>query len=579
MSISVTGLGSGLDYASWIEQLVAIKQAEIDKVSDKITSIGTQKSVLSGLENSYSTFLNSVQAFTKSLSFNNVFNQKTASSSNEAVSAKVNAYAGIQTVNVSVSDLATATKAKSADVVASKIDETTILSSIADGSIKEGTFSIFVDGTKHSVEVATSDTMESFLDKISTATGLAATVDSATGKVSIGEGSTSNIVIGSNADTSNILNVLALSKNEDGTYISNKSIFDTNTSEKLIDTSFAQGKVTEGTFKIGSAEFTVDGTTTLKSLISKINSSQDAGVSAYWDANAGKIVLESKTEGAININVESGSSNFTEMLGLTTGGSIAEGSQTLGTNAKLTINGTEIISSSNTITSDISGITGLTLTLNSKTSSDAKISVSTDIEPAVKAVKEFVENLNTVISQTDTVTAKDGYLYGESILTSLRNKIRTMATASVDGTEGYKSLANIGITTGAVGASVSANTSKLIIDENALKDALSTNPEAVMKLLIGDKTTETQGVLNKIETVIDSSIDPVDGYFANREYSFGKQIGNLEDKAESMTNRMKAYKSQLEAKFAAMDTLISALQKQASIFDSYMGNLNKSKDD
>jgi hypothetical protein len=77
--------------------------------------------------------------------------------------------------------------------------------------------------------------------------------------------------------------------------------------------------VTAGTFTIGGKEFTIDENTTLNSLISKINSSTDAGVNASFDSVTGKLILTSKQTGSFNINVENGTSNFLEVTGLTNG--------------------------------------------------------------------------------------------------------------------------------------------------------------------------------------------------------------------------------------------------------------------
>lgn len=585
MSISVSGLGSGLDYATWIKTLVAAKQTTIDAVSTQVGTISTQTSTLSGLKDNYTSLLDSMQAFTKTLDLNNVFKQKTATSSSSAITADVSAYAEKQSLKVSVTQLASTTTAQSSSVVVSKLDSNTLVSDIASGSVKSGTFSIYVDNTKYSVAVASDSTLGNVLSNITSKTGLAASVDSE-GKVTIGAGSSSNIVIGSTSDTSNLSNVLSLAKNNDGSYTSSKSIFDTDTSKALTSTSFASGTVTAGTFTIGSAEFTIGSTTTLSDIVNQINNSTDAGVKAYWDPNAGKLAFESTNAGASNINIEAGTSNFTDVMGLTnstwnTDGSmktseLASGSQTLGTNAILSLNGTTITSSSNTITSDISGITGLTLTLNDKTSSTATVNVTNDYSNATSAIESFVSSFNTAITSTDTATSSSGNLYGENILTMLRNKIRNLVTANVDGADGYKNLASIGITTGKVSTDVTADTTKLVIDSTKLAAALKDNPDAVMQLLVGDSTKGTSGVFDKIETAVNNSLDPINGYFTTRATSYTKEAKSLNTKITSMTTALADYKTQLETKFAAMDKLISSLKNSASIFDSYFNTSNSS---
>lgn len=579
MSISVTGLGSGLDYDSWIEQLVAIKQSKIDAVSKQVTGINTQKTTLSGLEDNYTSLLTSIESFTKSYSTDNVFNKKSVTSSSEAVTALLGSDAVAQSVKVGVSQLATATRAQGVSAAASYIDLDTKLGAIAKGSIEAGSFSVYVGGAKTSINITTDETMQDLLDDLNAIDGVEATL-SEDGKLTIGASGDDPVTANSSSDTSNFGNVMSLVKQGDG-YASSKSIFDTDTSATLTSASFERGNVSTGKFKIGNAEFEIKTTTTLDDLIKEINNNKNAGVTASWNPNSGKLVLESTDEGAVNINVESavsdGGSNFTYIMGLTTanGQSLITGSQELGTNAVLTINGTEITSTSNTVTSDISGIKGLTLTLNEETTTDAQISVVQDTKGMSDAITSFVSAFNMVILKTDTETGSSGYLRGESILTSLRNRLRSTVTESVDGEDGYKTLASIGITTGKVSTDTSTKTNQLVIDTDMLTKALAENPDAVKTLLTGD--SDSKGVLNNLESILTGALDITKGYFVTREKSFDTQADRLDEKIASMTESLKEYQANLEAKFQAMDELIANLNNQASVFDSYFNKSSKDK--
>lgn len=594
MGIKVTGLGSGLDYDSWIKQLVAVKQADIDTISSKVKAVETQKTALSTLETSYQSLLSSIETFTKALSTSSVFNQKAATSSDTAVGVSVSSSASAQSIKVEVLKLATATTAQSNHTVASYVDSNTTVSQIKEGVVEEGYFSVYVDGVKQKIQVGTdetNDTLGEIVDSINNLTGVSASL-SADGKLTITGENGSKVSVGSSSDTSNFVNVMGLvDEGLTGTYTSSNQVYDTDTSAKLTEASFRNSlgdaiQVKAGTFTIGDKEFEVTADKTLDSLVDEINSS-DAGVSAYWDASAGKMVLTSNDQGAVNINIEAGTSNFTDVMGFTTSTwdsetgerlttSLVEDTQTLGTNAKVKINGTTITSASNTVTSDISGLTGVTLTLNKETTdAAATVSVTQDTSKVETALTAVVNALNTVITQTDKATGTSGYLYGETILNSLRNNLRTTATASISGKEGFTNLANIGITTGAIGTGVDANTNQLQINTTKLEEALKKDPDAVKKLLLGDSATDTKGVLTKLEKSLNNALDEVSGFFTTKEKSFEKQIGRMEDKSDRLEKGLEDYQKQLEAKFYAMDQLISSLQKSASIFDSYFNNDNK----
>lgn len=581
MTITVSGLGSGMDYDSWIEKLVAVKQADIDAVSSNIKTIQKSQTSLSSVKTDYQALQSAIKSFTTALSSDDVFNQKTATSSSDAVKASATSNALAQSLKISVSELATATTASSSYTAASYADASTKVTDVSNGSLTTGKFSIYVDGVKKEITVGsgtTDDTLGEIVTSIDNLTGVAASLN-AEGKLTISAESGHSITVGSTSDTSNFTKVMSLTRDADtGVYSSSKSIFDTSTSALITNTTFrksdgSDATVTTGKFIIGSTEITVGATDTLSSIIDKINKSS-TGVTAAWDSNTGKIKLTANDEGAVGINIEAGTSNFTDVMGLTSGGALNTGSQTLGTNAVLTINGTTITSASNTVTSDISGIKGLTLTLNAKTTSDASVEITQDTTKITEAITNVVSKYNKVITDTDSATTTDGNLYGESILTSLRTKLRRFASSSIGGEETYKTLASIGITTGAVSTDTSAKTNTLKIDSTKLADALKTNPDAVKTLLAGD--TDTEGILEQMGTVVDNALDTTKGYFVKRDKSYTSQVSRLNDKVTDMTTSLSEYKKQLETKFAALDKLIAGLQNQASVFDSYFNKKTSS---
>ena len=588
MSMTISGLGSGLPIDSWVSQLVAIKQKEIDSISTEKNTMTYAQSALSTVKSSYSTLLTSLQAITDASfgSTNNVFAQnKVTSADSTIVSASVTSLAAKQSLNVFVTQLATSTSATStsATPIAGKIDRDTLFSSMANGAAETGTMSVYVDNQKYSISVADGDTVGNVLDKISSQTGLFTDVQD--GKVILAEtpstpySSTKNIVVGSAYDTSNFADITALKKNTDGAYVSNQSILKVNSSALLTsaDAGFST-QIQEGSFKIGDATFIIDSETTLNSLISDINSSDKAGVNAYWDATAGKMVLNSKTEGAFNINIENLAGNFTDVMGLTTStydgetgavtsSKLVDNSQELGKVAILKINGSEIISQSNTVTSDVSGVAGLTLTLNKEsTGTTTKLTVASDNSSLTSAINSFISSFNTVLTQTDSVTGTDGYLHGESTLDMIRNNLRQSVTASVNGQTGYTSLASIGITTGAIGSDIGANTDQIQIDSTVFAKAMADNPEAVKQLLIGDGTNP--GVLTKLSTQVNSALDSSNGFFAARSKTFDLQLSDLTDTISSKSDALDLYQTELQNKFNLMDQLIASMQSKFSNISS-----------
>ena len=111
MSISFSGLGSGLNYSSWINQLVNIKQASVTTIQNKnaelqnkINSIDTMKSAYTELGSAVNSILNN-----RLLSSNIFTNVQTKVSQPSYVSAKVDPGTAVQDVSVGVIQLAKTT--------------------------------------------------------------------------------------------------------------------------------------------------------------------------------------------------------------------------------------------------------------------------------------------------------------------------------------------------------------------------------------------------------------------------------------------------------------------------------------
>jgi len=595
--ITFSGLASGMDTSSWINALVSIKQQSVTKLQNSKTTVENSTNVLNTIKSKVTTLRSSIEKFTDAKfggSFDLFSKNKVTTSKDSVVSANVTADAAKQNFDVIVNKLATATKATSNLGSSALINGDTKFADLAGGNAKTGSLSLYVDGEKKEITVEDDDTVDDILNKIVEAGGttetrsenwpyqkietnnINATVQD--GKIVISGNNGKDVVLGASSDESNFVKVMGLVKDSDtGAYESSSKISSVNTSSKMME---AFSGLKAGTFKIGNAEFTIDENTTVKGLISKINSNEDAGVSAYWDASQSELVLTSKTEGAFNINIEKGTSNFTDLFGYTTtttdrwGNSTTKlNNQQLGDYAELTINGTTVISSSNTVTSEISGIEGLTLTLNGVSKADdsgtinpSTVKVEQDSDALLEAVKSFVTAYNETIANIDDNTAYGDALYGDSALTSLRTNLRRTATASID--EGtMKLLSDIGISTGKANNSTSTTSvNTLEIDEDKFKEALAKNPEAVKELLVGDNkgTSTSGGVMNKLEKIVEDSLEVSTGYFDAKSKSLSSKIKTLENSITSAQSRVDSYKSRLEKQFSNMEQIISSIQSSYS---------------
>lgn len=580
MTISFSGLASGLDTSGWVEALISVKQEKITTLKTDLAEFQKTKSTLTDTRAAFNSLRTALEKLTD-VKFGgafDLFSQNTAKSSDDSIfTATAGSTASRQNYDILVQQLATYTKATSINSASAVADDETKLSNLG---INKGSLSVYVDGVKTAIDIKEDDTVGDLKAQLDTA-GIKTEIDE-NGSIKLSaknEGSTINV--GSTTDTSNFVSLIGLGKNEDGTYSSSNSLFKANVGTKL--TSAESGfneQITEGTFTIGNATFTINKDTTLSSLISQINTNEDAQATAYWDDATGKLTITSKKEGASYINIEAGTSNFTDVMGLTTterdeNGNVVStkmftDAQELGKNAMLTINGTSIISTSNTVSSDITRIKGVTLNLKGVTTADengvtknTKLEVGQDTSGLVDAVKKFVEAYNSVMSKVDEVTANGADLDGETSLTSLTRTIRNYATGSntTNGGE-FKLLAQLGISTGkADGSNLNTDTNKLEFDEAAFKKALEEDPQSVQAILAGEN-----GVLNMMENTVEMSLKATVGFFDVKQSTLDSDITEMESKIKKQNSKVETYRKQLQDKFANMELMIAQMQQNYSSF-------------
>lgn len=258
--------------------------------------------------------------------------------------------------------------------------------------------------------------------------------------------------------------------------------FGTTTYDPLTDiyTGFAQ----DG--NKGTLTLNIDSTNnTLAGLSEAINKAK-AGVTAVvvTDTSGSRLVLNSTETGAnssMEISVtDTGDSNNTDASGLSalafnaaaTNMTQNQASQ----DAKLAINGLDILSSSNTVNTALKG-----LTLNLQQAQPGKIvtvgvsqnntDIATAVDSFVKGFNELVKIVNPLTTY-DKTTQKGGVLQGDATLGSAMASLRSELGNMVSGLNGSaKSLADIGITTQKDGT--------LALDSTKLNSQLTSNRSGV----------------------------------------------------------------------------------------------------
>ena len=576
MSISFSGLVSGLDTSSWVDAFVSVRKQKVSALSTDLQELQTTKSTLTDTRSVVSSLRTAIEKLTDA-KFGGTFDlfaQNSAVSSNEDVfTATVSTNAKRQNYNISVKQLATYTKAASREAASSVADDSTSLKNLG---ITKGTLTAYVNGHKNTINISDSDTLGDLKARMA-AFGVNTSIDE-DGVLHFSAQNEGDVIhIGATTDTSNFASLVGLERQEDGTYASTNSVYKATIASVLTaeDSGFNE-QIKEGTFKIGDATFTIGSETTLSSLISQINSSETAQAYAFWDDATGKLSITSTKEGASYINIEAGTSNFTDVMGFTNSTWDEEGNllasrmytetQELGQNAIFSVNGTQMISTSNTVSSDISRMDGVTLTLKRATTEedgDVTLKVSQDTSGLSDAIKNFVSAYNNTMSKIDSVTASGADLQRDTSLISMKNTLRNYANGSNDTNGGiYKLLAEIGISTASADSNnLSTNTTELSFDESKFLKALEENPESVKEILAGDN-----GILHMMEGTVEQSLKASVGFFDVKTSTLDSNIKKMNEKITKQNTSIDTYKSQLETKFQAMEKMIASMQQNYSSF-------------
>ena len=260
---------------------------------------------------------------------------------------------------------------------------------------------------------------------------------------------------------------------------------------KVLASSRLQTAVTAGggTFTINGVQISYTDSDSISSIMTRINSSA-AGVTASYDSVADQLKLTAIQNGSQAISLADNTGNF---LGATR---VILASQTLGQQAIYSIDtvngGQALTSNSNTITGVLPGVT---LELKSPGVTPVTVTVARDNSATVSLVRQFVDafnkTLDTIEAQTkwDPTTRTGGPLAGDSSVLGLERRLRSFAsTAAVGLTGKYRSLADIGISTGPVGTAV-GTANRLILDQTKLNAALADNDGEVVSLLAGFNST------------------------------------------------------------------------------------------
>ena len=315
-----------------------------------------------------------------------------------------------------------------------------------------------------------------------------------------------------------------------------------------------------------SYDVLVPGGATLQQVRESINTQLSAqGISAnvLTDANGGRLVIGSNTTGVDTDITLSGDSDLVQ------GYDKGQPAQ----NAKYSIDGIAMESTSNKVTAAISGVTlellakdkDKPITVNVASNTDT---LKTSVQSFVTAYNALMTSINTqtkVTATGDSATTTAGALTGDASMRQLVNNLRNELVNS-SGSGSMSSLAQMGITT-------DLKTGLLSLDDKTWDKAVVKGAGDIAKMFTGDT-----GLVARMTKATESYVGST-GTLASRVTDLNTKLTDLTTQQADLDRRMESLQKTLSAKYTAMDTMIAQINASSSSIMTTLNSLNNPKSD
>jgi flagellar hook-associated protein 2 len=315
-------------------------------------------------------------------------------------------------------------------------------------------------------------------------------------------------------------------------------------------------------------EIQVEADDTLSSIRTKIEKAgRSLGVQSTLIASGDNQYLslsqeKSGTANAIKLSAGAGNAELTALAN-----SLTE--RTPAADAKLTIDGVAVVSSENTVTDVVPG-----LTLNLKKTGDTTVTVSTDVAAARKVMQDFVTAYNGAISAINTATKYDienkepSSLTGDAQMRGASSQLRSMMGGVL------KDLAAVGLDPKTLGLQTRAYPNadgSLVLDATKFEAALVNQAGAVRQALTGDDGAATK-LFNMVDGYVSTTVGK-EGAFVSRTKSINATLTDIDKRRKALDVRMAGVEERYKKQFLALDALMGKLSQTTSSLTSQLSQL------
>ncbi len=619
MAMRLSGLMSGMDTESIVQQLVEARSTKVTTAKNSQTKLGWKqdawKDLNKKLKNLQSKFLSNMR-------FTSGYTQKTTKVSN---SSAVSVITGENAVN-GVQRLEVGQLAKTAYLTGGKVEKRKEVLPDTD-NIKMGDLLTFEDdgagnevakslkvsingGEQVEISFGSETTVSEVIEQMEGA-GLKVDYDEANGKFLYSSEAGAAVSLSADADVRQLLTpgvrkptvskdeLSALSK------LSDLMVFEKDGDGKEIAKNL---KLTAGGKDV---DIELTSSTTISDVLTKL---KESGLNANFDANQNRFYISARESGADGDFSITGDEDALNALGLGISkefmedGSVVEngtGGATFihGQNAKITLNGAEYENNTNTFE-----INGLTITAMQETDEPVTITTQQDTDGIYDMIKNFLKEYNSIINEMDKLynadsakdyeplsdeekknmseseiekyegKIKDSLLRRDSNLSKISTAMKQimMSGFEVDGEEMH--LFDFGIETLSYFSAPDNERNAYHIAGDP-DDADSSGKDDKLKGLIASDPDKVISFFTQLSqslyTEMNEQSKSVEGYRSFGSFYDDKKMKSDYDdyktKIKDLEKKLSDYEDKWYAKFAAMETAMAKMQRNASAVTGLLG--------
>ncbi|MBF0165818.1 MAG: flagellar filament capping protein FliD [Magnetococcales bacterium] len=327
----------------------------------------------------------------------------------------------------------------------------------------------------------------------------------------------------------------------------------------------------------------------LASAINGIDYGDDDGVSAsvLYDGSKYRLILTAKDSGTYT---DSFGNRGDRISNIASGYSFT---QTVAPqDAILKIDGIDVVSSTNQVTTALTGVTlnlqdvtaGTTVADSDgdgwadsigTTGSAVNVSIQNDTTALKTVLNSFLDAYNGVVDYVNTHKSDtlSGDSLSRSVLTQLRTVLNTRTETSLGTLTPYSTLAEMGLRT-------DQKTGKISFDSSSLDNALAVDFNSVTRMFTSQHaaTTDTfnEGLAHRMADLIDSLTASTSGSVTGRKDGLKARVDRLEKSIEQENARLEKVRETLTKKFSNLEQMISKMNSQGSSLTSSISKLNGS---